>query len=80
MNNADKLTPALADKLATSVLTNNVNLDKLNLEYYGKMKTAIGAVKAAKYLQLETYLQTAWRSILQENLPLIGELDKTQNK
>jgi hypothetical protein len=76
--NAAKLTPELAEKLATAALTNTINLDKLNLEYYGKMKTAIGAVKAAKYLQLETYLQTAWRGILQENMPLIGELDNSQ--
>jgi hypothetical protein len=78
VNNADKLTPALADKLATAVLTNNVNLDKLNLMTYGKIKTAIGAVKAAKFMQLETYLQTTWRAVMQDIIPLIGELEKTQ--
>jgi hypothetical protein len=78
VDNADKLTAALADKLATEVLTNNVNLDKLNLEFYGKMKKAIGAVKAAKYLQLETYLQTTWRAVVQDIVPFIGELEKTQ--
>ena len=78
VNNADKLTPVLADKLATAVLTNNVNLDKLNLATYGKMKTAIGAIKAAKYMQLETYLQTTWRAVMQDVIPLIGELEKTQ--
>ena len=78
VNSIDSLSPATADKLANAVLTNNVNLDRLNLEYYGKMKAAIGAVRAAKYIQLETYLQTAWRGFVQENIPLIGELDKTQ--
>jgi hypothetical protein len=78
VDNADKLTPALADKLGTAVLTNNMNLDKLNLQNFGKMKLAIGAVKAAKYMQLETYLQTTWRAMAQDMIPLIGELDKTQ--
>ena len=78
VNSVDSLSSSIADKLATAVLTNSVNLDKLNLEFYGKMKAAIGAVKAAKYIQLETYLQTAWRGFVQENIPLIGELDKTQ--
>jgi len=78
VSNADKITPALADKLANALLNNNVNLEKLNLEYYGKTKAAIGAVKAAKFMQLETYLQTTWRSVMQDNIPLIGELDKTQ--
>ena len=76
--NVAKLTPELADRLATAALANNMNLDKLNLEFYGKMKKAIGAVKAAKYMQLETYLQTTWRGVIQDNLPFIGELDKTQ--
>jgi hypothetical protein len=80
VSNADKLTPALADKLATAVLTNNVSLDKLNLEYYGKVKVAIGAIKAAKYMQLETYLQTTWRVVIQDMVPLIDALDKTQVK
>ncbi len=79
VDNADKLTPALADKLGTAVLTNNINLDKLNLQNFGKMKLAIGAVKAAKYMQLETYLQTTWRAMAQDMIPLIGELDKTHH-
>ena len=75
---ADNLSPELADKLANAALSNSISLDKLNLEYYGKIKKAIGAIKATKYIQLETYLQTAWRGYAQENIPLIGELDKTQ--
>ncbi|MGZ5189518.1 MAG: hypothetical protein ACXWCZ_00790 [Flavisolibacter sp.] len=77
VDNVSNLTDAVADKLAIAVLTNNVNLDKLNLDYYGKMKKAIGAVKAAKFMQLETYLQTSWRSVIQNNVPLIADLDKT---
>ena len=78
VTHADNLNPDLADKLANAALENSLNLDKLNLNYYGKIKKAIGSVKASKFIQLETYLQTAWRGFAQENIPLIGELDKTQ--
>ena len=80
VNNVEKLTPAMADKIATAVLTNTVNLYKLNLQNYAKMKVAIGAVKAAKYIQLETYLQTTWRGVVQDMVPMIGELDKTHHE
>ena len=78
VNNAENITAAQADKTANAALNNAINLSKLNLEVYTKMKAAVGAVTAAKFLQLETYLQTAWRGFAQENIPLIGELDKTQ--
>jgi hypothetical protein len=73
---ADTLNSAQADKIATTVLNNQLSLDRLNLETYGKMKVAVGARKAAQFIQLESYLQTMWRSYLQENIPMIGELDK----
>ena len=78
VNKAEGITAAQADKIATAALTNTISLDKLNLEYYTKIKAAIGAVKAAKFIQLETYLQTAWKVFVQNNIPLISELDKTQ--
>ena len=76
---SDGITAAQADKTATAALMNSVSLSNLNLEYYKKMKLAVGAVKAAKFMQLETYLQNAWRGFVQENVPLISDLDKTKN-
>lgn len=78
--NAASLTPELADKLASALLSNSVSLDKLNLEYYKKMKKAVAPINAAKFMQLEIYLQTTWRSVLQELVPLIGELDKSKQE
>ncbi len=78
--NVNNITPELADKLVSKGLDNNSSLDKLNAKYYKKMKKAIGAVNAAKFIQLEYYLQTTWRGAVQDNIPLIGELDKTQKK
>lgn len=74
------ITDAQADKTANAVLNNSISLSNLNLAYYKKMKKAVGAVNAAKFMQLETYLQTAWREYIQENIPVIGELQKTQKK
>ena len=75
--NTTEITAQNADKIAKAVLMNSVNLAKLNLETYEKIKKAVGAVNAAKFMQLETYLQTAWRAVIQEHIPLIGELEKT---
>ena len=74
----DSINATQADKTASGALSNTLSLDKLNSEYYGKVKKSLGAVKAAKLLQLEIYLQTAWKGFVQNNIPLIGELDKTQ--
>jgi hypothetical protein len=60
------------------IATVRINLIKLNLDYYGKIKNAIGSVNAAKYMQLEIYLQTMWKAIVQSNIPLIGQLNNTQ--
>jgi hypothetical protein len=29
-------------------------------------------------MQLEIYLQTMWKAVVQSNIPLIGQLDKTK--
>jgi hypothetical protein len=42
------------------------------------MKKKVGGLEAAKFIQLETYLQTAIRSELQEAIPLIGEIDRSK--
>src|SRR5687767_3541004 len=76
IDQADTITSTQADKIILAALNNSINLDKLNLETYTKVKTAVGARKAAQFIQLESYLQTMWKSYVQENIPLIGELDK----
>ncbi|MHA4843822.1 hypothetical protein ACX0G7_06660 [Flavitalea antarctica] len=76
----DSINATMADKVAMGALSNTLSLDKLNQEYYGKLKKAMGPVKAAKLLQLEIYLQTAWKGFVQSNIPLISELDKTQQR
>lgn len=72
------LTDEKADELAKGTLKNNQDYEKLYSKTYGQMKKAIGAINAAKFIQLEVYLQTVIRNEIQESIPFIGELDKTK--
>lgn len=78
VNGYSTLTPATTDKLIKSSFDNTISLDKLNAEYYEKIKKAIGAVNSGKYMQLEIYLQTMWKAVVQSNIPLIGAVDKSK--
>lgn len=72
------LTDADADQLTKANLKNNLDVEKLYGKTYEKAKKAIGATNAAKFIQLEIYLQTTIREEIQDSLPFIGELDKTK--
>ncbi len=78
VNGYSMLTPSQTDMLVKSSLDNTIAQDKMNADYYSKMKNAVGPVNAGKCMQLEIYLQTMWRAIVQSNIPLIGQLDKTK--
>lgn len=78
VNGYSTLTPEIADKLIKSSFDNTISLDKLNADYYEKIKKSIGAISAGKYMQLEIYLQTMWKAVVQSNIPLIGALNNTK--
>ena len=61
-------------------MKNNIAYDKLYSSYYDKVKKAIGATNATKFIQLEIYLQTEIRSSLQNTIPFVGELEMTKVK
>ncbi|KAF2517074.1 hypothetical protein [Flavobacterium foetidum] len=76
--NYETLTDAKADELAKGTLKNHIAYEKLYTKTYHQAKKAIGAINAAKFIQLEVYLQTIIRSEILEAIPFIGELDKTK--
>jgi F0F1-type ATP synthase membrane subunit b/b' len=76
--NYDKITDEKADELAKNNLKNNVDFEKLLSKAYDKAKKAIGPINAAKFIQLEQYFQTTIRSAVQDEIPFIGELEKTK--
>ena len=78
VNGYSTLTPDAIDKLVRASFDNTLSLDKLNSDYYDKIKKSIGAVSAGKYMQLEIYLQTMWKAVVQSNIPLIGAVDKSK--
>ena len=75
---SDKLTDETADPIASAMLKNSAAYEKLFSKYYGKAKKAIGALGAAKFIQLEVALQTAIRSETQNAIPFIGELEQAK--
>jgi len=76
-NNFTSLTDAKADELVKATSKNNMDYEKLLLKYYNKSKSLIGALNAAKFIQLENYLQTTIRDEIQNAIPFIGEIDRT---
>ncbi len=76
--NYETLTDAKADELAKGTLKNHIDYEKLYSKTYNQAKKAIGAINAAKFIQLEVYLQTIIRSEILESIPFIGELDKSK--
>ncbi len=76
--NYETLSDEKADEIAKSTLKNNMEYEKLYMKYYGKAKTAIGAINAAKFIQLENALHTAIRSETQDQIPFIGEIDRSK--
>jgi len=78
--NCQNLTNAKADQIVTKIIQNDLALAKLQQQYYTSMKAKLGAIKAAKFLQIESYIATSIRSAIQEEIPFIGELDHLKTK
>jgi hypothetical protein len=77
-DNYSNLTNESADALAKASIENSLDHDKLFAKYYGRTKKAVGAINAAKFIQLEVYMQTTIRSEIQDAIPFIGELENTK--
>lgn len=73
------LTDEKADQIAKDMLANNVQYEKLHQKYYTRFKKVTSPLKAAQFLQLETFLQNEIRAAVQEEIPFIGDLEKLRN-
>lgn len=76
-NNYATLTDEKADEIATASLKNNMEYEMLFMKYYKKTRKELGALNAAKFIQLEIYLQTAVRTEIQNAIPFIGEMENS---
>jgi hypothetical protein len=77
-NNYDKLSNNKADNLVTRMSTNNIAFENLYIKYYKKMKPVVGALKASQFIQLESYLRSVIKTSILDEIPFIGEIDKTR--
>lgn len=78
INNYESLSNEKADQLLKATLKNNEAYEKLYSKYYEKMKKAVGAIDAAKFIQLEYGLQTAILAETQSAIPFIGDIERSK--
>lgn len=78
--NFETLTDAKADELVKASSDNNIAFEKLLVKYYGKAKKIVGAIHAAKFVQLENALMTAIKGEIQNTIPFVGEIDRAAKK
>ena len=74
------MTSTKADELVTRIFKNEASLLKLQQQYYTSIKKALNAMQAAKFLQIESYLNGVLKVMLQEAIPVIGELDSLKKQ
>lgn len=72
----------LDNKKATDLVTKKIawtdKYTKFQQTYFTKFSAVIGGLQAAKFIQLEDYIENCIRLSIQEEIPFIGELDKSK--
>jgi len=77
-NNYETLDDKKADELVTKASANNIAYENLYSNYYKKMKASVGALKASQFMQLEAYFRSAIKTAILDEVPFIGEIDRTK--
>lgn len=75
-----QLTDNQAKGLVKRVLKNDKALNKLQQKYFRKISKSVSPLKAAQYLQLESYFQTLVRYEVQDAIPFIGEIERKRGQ
>jgi hypothetical protein len=79
LKNYDALNDQKATDLINRVFANDKSFNDLEKTFYPNFASAVGAKNAAKFYQLENYLKLIVRLSVQDNIPFIGELDKSKH-
>ena len=74
------LNDAEAHKLIVNFMKSMEEYNTLHKVYFRILEKRIGSLKAAKFIQLETFIQTTSQANLQSQVPVIGELDLLENQ
>lgn len=72
----DTMTNDLADQLATKLLDIEQQRNDLKRQYYFKFKTALDAITAARFLQVENQIDRLLDLQLASQLPVVGPAEK----
>jgi hypothetical protein len=79
-NNYTTLSNEKATELLNTTLSNQTAFLKLQKNTFKKMAKQITAIRAAQFVQVEMYLENVIRLSLNDEIPLIGEIDLTKKK
>jgi len=74
VNGYEKMTNTKADEIVNRIFKNDRANSDLLQQYYVVMKKALNPVEGAKFLHIETFLQSYIKTQLQGNLPFLGDL------
>jgi hypothetical protein len=74
--NYGSMTPDVADQLATKLLSIEQQRNVLKRTYYGKFKTALDPITAARFLQVENQLENLIDLQIAARLPVINGSEK----
>ena len=75
-DNYQTMDGAEAHKLMVNFMKSMEGYNTLYKVYFKKVEKIIGSLKAATFIQLETFIQTTLLSNLQNQVPVIGELER----
>ncbi len=74
------MTPALADSFALKYFANRMEQEKMQEEYYKKIKTATNSIIAFEFYQAENYLLTQIRAQIMQQIPTYAEFQASTQK
>jgi hypothetical protein len=75
-SNYGSMTPGVADQLATKLLDIEQQRNALKRTYYGKFKSALDPITAARFLQVENQLENLIDLQIAARLPVINGSEK----
>jgi len=73
--NFEKLDNKKAEELTGKFIDLNGKYTQFQKKYLPQFSASVGGVQAAKFFQLENYLETAIRLAIQEEVPAIGSME-----
>jgi Spy/CpxP family protein refolding chaperone len=78
--NYQNLSNAKATELTNKLIDNDMAISQMQKTYYAKFSTAITPKRATKYMQVEYYLLNNIKTMVQDEIPFIGEMDKSKKE